>query len=95
MNFDADNGIEDFLSDDEPELTDKAWRFKERVNTLMRLHNRVRSDAEAMVETVIRTKETDKRCACGLVAQFVVKDSKEIVCGICRTQRKIDLKDCL
>ncbi len=90
MNFDADaDSIEDLLAglDDEPELTDKKYRFKERVNSLMQHHNLLREDAESAVENVIRTKETDKRCACGSVAQFVVKATKEIVCGECRKKR--------
>ena len=95
FDFDADNGIEDFLSDDEPELTDKRWRFKQRVNDLMKRHNHTREGAEAIVENVIRTKETDKNCACGKVAQFVVKATKEIVCGYCLEARHIDRKDCL
>lgn len=96
MQFDQDvNSLEDFLADDEPELSDKKWRFKARVNSLMQHHNNTRESAEAMIETVIRTKETDKRCACGAVAQFVVKDTKEIVCGVCRVARGIDLTTCL
>ena len=91
LTFDADNVIEDFLaSEDEVDLTLKRWRFKERVNHLMQRNNLMRDAAEAMVETVIRTKETDSRCACGKVAQFVVRETKEIVCGVCRNQ-----KDCL
>jgi hypothetical protein len=98
MNFDMDaDSVEDLLAgiEDEPELTDKKYRFKERVNSLMNHHNALREDAEAMVETVIRTKETSKRCACGEVAQFVVKHSKEIVCGTCRKARQIPEGDCL
>ena len=93
--FDADGIIEDFLADDEPDLHDKQWRFKARVNKLMQHHNSTREDAEAIVETVIRTKETDKRCTCGEVAQFVVKGTKEIVCGACRIARCIDRNSCL
>lgn len=87
LNFDDDvNSVEDFLAelDEEPELTDKKWRFKERVNDLMKRHNLTRSDAEQITETVIRTKETDKRCACGQVAQvFDPKDKRKIYCGRC------------
>jgi len=88
LNFDDDvDSVQDFLSDmeDEPELTDKKWRFKERVNQLMRSHNFVREDAEQITETVIRTKETDKRCACGEVAQFFDPiDKRKIYCGDCK-----------
>jgi len=85
MNFDEDvNSLDDFLADDEPELTDKKWRFKDRVNQLMKLHNLTRDDATEAVETVIRTKETDKRCACGKVAQhFDPADRTKIYCGEC------------
>lgn len=87
LNFDEDvNSVEDFLADldEEPELTDKKWRFKERVNDLMKRHNLLRSDAELITETVIRTKETDRRCACGQVAQFFDPDNKRIIyCGRC------------
>ena len=87
LNFDDDvNSVDDFLADleDEPELTDKRYRFKERVNSLMKRHNLIRDAAEEMVETVIRTKETDKRCACGAVAQHVdKKDQRKIYCGEC------------
>lgn len=87
LNFDDDvNSVEDFLADmeDEPELTDKKYRFKERVNLVMRRHNSLREDAEETVETVIRTKETTKRCACGGVAQFFdPQDKRKIYCGAC------------
>jgi hypothetical protein len=87
LDFDADvNSVEDFLADldAEPELTDKKWRFKNRVNDLMKHHNFLREDAEHAVETVIRTKETDKRCACGEVAQhFDPADKRKIYCGNC------------
>lgn len=87
LNFDDDvDSVEDFLADfdAEPELTDKKWRFKARVNDLMNRHNFTRSDAEESVETVIRTKETDKRCACGEVAdRFDPKDKRKIYCGHC------------
>lgn len=83
LDFDTEGTIQDFLSDDEPELTDKRWRFKSRVNQLMKRHNLTRSDAENVVETVVRTKETDKRCKCGAVAQYFDKETKDIFCGIC------------
>ena len=87
LNFDDDvDSVEDFLADleVEPELTDKKWRFKERVNSLMQHHNMTRGDAEQCVETVIRTKETDKRCACGEVAQFFDPSNKRLIyCGKC------------
>lgn len=87
LEFDADvNSVDDFLADldYEPELTDKKWRFKERVNTLMKHHNMVRSDAEECVEIVIRTKETDKRCECGEVAQMFDPNNKRLIyCGNC------------
>lgn len=87
LNFDDDvESVEDFLADfdDEPELSDKKWRFKARVNSLMQHHNLLRDDAEEVVETVIRTKETDKRCDCGEVAQmFDPKDRRKIYCGAC------------
>lgn len=87
MNFDQDaDNIEDLLADinEEPELTDKKWRFKDRVRLLMNRHNLLREDAEAITETVIRTKETDERCACGKVAQHFDKhDKKKIYCGEC------------
>lgn len=89
LNFDDDvNSVEDFLADleVEPELSDKKWRFKERVNDLMKHHNLTHSDANKCVETVIRTKETTKRCACGEVAQFFdPKDKRKIYCGKCWT----------
>ena len=87
LEFDADvDSVEDFLAelDEEPELTDKKWRFKARVQSLMDHHNLTRSDAEEAIETVIRTKETDKRCACGEVAQFFdPADKRKIYCGPC------------
>jgi ribosomal protein S27AE len=87
LNFDDDvDSVEDFLADmeDEPELTDKKWRFKERVTRLMNSHNLLRDDAEEVVETVIRTKETTKRCTCGEVAQYFDKqDKRRIYCGKC------------
>lgn len=98
MNFDADaDSIEDLLAglDDEPELTDKKYRFKERVNSLMQHHNLTRDDAESAVENVIRTKETSKRCACDQVADCVVKSTKEIVCGLCRKKRGIANEHCV
>jgi hypothetical protein len=93
MNFDQDNTIDDFL--DEPELWDKGYRFKERVNALMQHHNMTREGAEGCIENVIRTKETDKRCTCGAVAQFVVKGTQEIVCGSCRKARQIPQERCI
>lgn len=90
MNFDMDaDSVEDLLAgmEDEPELTDKKWRFKARVNSLMQHHNLLREDAEEMVETVIRTKETDKHCACGEVADFFDKATKIIICGKCKKQQ--------
>ncbi len=91
LNFDDDvDSVEDFLADfeEEPELTDKKWRFKDRVNLLMKRHNLVRSEAEESVETVIRTKETTKRCACGEVAQhFDPQDKRKIYCGKCYNNR--------
>jgi len=87
LSFDDDvDSVEDFLAelDVEPELTDKKWRFRQRVTDLMNHHNLTRSDAEQTVETVIRTKETDKRCACGDVAQvFDPKDKRKLYCGNC------------
>jgi hypothetical protein len=87
LNFDDDvESIDDFLVDldVEPELTDKKWRFKERVNLLMKRHNRTRSEAEEIVETSIRTKETSKRCACGKVAQYFDPSNKRLIyCGAC------------
>ena len=56
--FDADINIEDFLEDDEPELSDPKYRFKERVTRLVRMHNNIsKKEAEEIVATVIRTKE--------------------------------------
>ena len=55
MNFDTDNWFEEL--DDEPELTDKKYRFKERVTRLMNTHNLLCEDAEEVVKTVIKTKE--------------------------------------
>jgi hypothetical protein len=57
MNFDEDT--EDLLAtfDDEPELSDPKYRFKERVNRLVKQHNRTLKEAEEIVTTVIRTKE--------------------------------------
>ena len=98
MSFDCDaDSIEDLLAgmEDEPELTDKKWRFKARVNSLMQHHNLLREDAEAVIENVIRTKETDKRCACGDVADVVVKATKEIVCGECCKKRGIANEHCV
>lgn len=49
LNFDDDvDSVEDFLADleDEPELTDKKWRFKDRVNGMMKRHNFTKSEAE-------------------------------------------------
>jgi hypothetical protein len=91
LNFDDDvNDVTYFLADleVEPELTDKKWRFKQRVNDLMQHHNNTRSDAEEIIETVIRTKETDKRCACGEVAQmFDPADKRKIYCGKCALEK--------
>lgn len=91
LNFDDDvDSVDDFLADldAEPELTDKKYRFKERVNDLMKRHNLITSDAEECVETVIRTKETSKRCACGEVAQcFDPQDKRKIYCGACWKRR--------
>jgi hypothetical protein len=88
MNFDDDGFIDDYLSDDEPELTDKKYRFKERVNDLMKRHNHTRAVAEEITETVIRTKETDKRCECGKVAQrFDPNNKHKIYCGECWQRR--------
>ena len=88
LNFDDDvNSVEDFLADleEEPELTDKKWCFKARVTRLMNHHNLLREDAEEAVETVIRTKETIKRCACGEVGQFFdSQDKRKIYCGRCK-----------
>ena len=95
MNFDQDNSIENFLEDDEPELWDKGYHFKERVNGLMLRYNMTREHAEGNVENVIRTKQTKKRCACGDVADFVVTDTKEIVCGKCRKARNIPIERCI
>lgn len=55
MNFDADNWFEEL--DDEPELSDPKYRFKERVTRLMRQHNRTKKEAEEIVTTAIKTKE--------------------------------------
>lgn len=55
MNFDED-GVFDWL-DDEPDLHDPKYRFRERVQRLVNLHNRTRKEAEEIVTTVIRTKE--------------------------------------
>lgn len=91
LNFDEDvNSVDDFLADlqEEPELSDKKWRFKERVRGLMNRHNLTTADAEEVVETVIRTKEVDKRCACGAVAQtFDPKDKRKIYCMRCWNAR--------
>lgn len=59
MNFDQDaDSIEDLLATiDEPDLTDKKYRFKERVTRLMNAHNFTRETAEEIVADVIRTKE--------------------------------------
>lgn len=60
MNFDEDvNSLDDFLNDDEPDLTDKKWRFKARVTRLMNQHNLTRESAEKVVKEVIKTKEND------------------------------------
>ena len=59
LNFDDDvESLDDFL-DDGPELSDPKYRFKERVNLLMKRHNRTKREAEEIVTTVIRTKEQD------------------------------------
>lgn len=42
---------------DEIDLQDPKYRFKERVMRLMNAHNRTQSEAEEIVQTVIRTKE--------------------------------------
>ena len=85
LDFDSDvNSVEDFLADleDEIDLHLPKWRFKEQVKELIKAHpERTRSEAEQIVETVIRTKCTEKRCACGEVAQFF--EGKEIFCGKC------------
>ncbi len=89
LNFDQDvSSVEDFLVEldkIEVDLTDPKWRFKEKVKELMRMHpDRTRSEAEEIVETVIRTKCTDKRCACGEVAQvFDPSNRTQIYCGRC------------
>lgn len=87
LNFDEDvSSVDDFLADldEEPELTDKKWRFKARVNDLMKRHNLLRADAELITETVIRTKETNKRCKCGEVAQFFDRANPRLIyCGRC------------
>jgi hypothetical protein len=88
LDFDADvNSVEDFLADFEKEvdLTDKKWDFKRQVASLMKSHPRLlREDAENVVETVIRTKCTDKRCACGVVADlFDPNNRSQIYCGRC------------
>lgn len=61
MNFDQDaESLDDLLGDwDEPDLTDKKWRFKARVSRLMNMHNLTRESAEEVVKTVIRTKEKE------------------------------------
>lgn len=98
LEFDDDvSNVEDFLAefDNEPELTDKKWRFNARVHEVMKRHNLTRDDASGVIETVIRTKETDKRCKCGHVAYFVVRDSREILCSKCREEQIISIEDCL
>lgn len=57
MNFDSENWMDEL--DSEPELSDPKYRFKERVNALMKRHNRTKAEAEEIVSTVIRTKERD------------------------------------
>lgn len=89
LDFDADvNNVEDFLAEldkTEVDLSDPRWRFKQQVKELMKAHpERTRSEAEEIIETVIRTKCTDKRCACGEVAQhFDPKQKSDIYCGKC------------
>jgi len=88
LNFDADvNSVEDFLADldEEVDLLAPKWRFKQQVNELMKAHPRLlREDAEQVVENVIRTKCTDKRCACGAVADlFDPNNRSQIYCGRC------------
>lgn len=85
MDFDADGTLEDYLADDEPELSDPKYRFKERVHSLMQHHNISRREAEGMVTTVIFTKETNKRCGCGEVAQYVVRGT--IYCYNCNPEK--------
>lgn len=83
MNFDSDvESFDDFLADEEPELTDPKYRFRERVTRLVNMHNLTRDEAKEIVTTVIRTKESDKRCKCGEVAQVVIRE--EIYCGKCK-----------
>lgn len=55
MNFDTDNWFEEL--DGEPELSDPKYRFKERVQRLIRTKNLTKSEAEEVVTRVIRTKE--------------------------------------
>lgn len=85
MNFDEDiESFDDYLDDDEPELTDPKYRFRERVNHLMKSHNRTRHEAEEVIKNVIYTKG-DKRCKCGEVAQWVVRG--DIFCYDCHPER--------
>lgn len=86
MNFDADvESFDDYLADDEPELSDPKYRFKERVNDLMKRHNNLnKREAEEVITEVIYTKGT-KRCKCGEVAQFVLRG--DIFCYDCYPER--------
>ena len=82
MNFDDDvESFDDFLANDEPELSDPKYRFKEQVRDLIKKHNCTKAEAEEVITTVIYTKYSDKRCKCGEVAQFVVRG--EIYCYDC------------
>jgi hypothetical protein len=86
LNFDADvASVDDFLTqlEEEVDLAEKKWNYKYHVKEAMN-KGLTRSEAEESVETMIRTKFTDKRCECGEVAQVVDKaDNNKIYCGRC------------
>jgi hypothetical protein len=85
LDFDSDvNSVKDFLAelDEEVDLSDPKWNFKYHVKESMK-KGLTRSEAEESAETMIRTKCTNKRCACGEVAQFVEPKTKSIHCGRC------------
>lgn len=85
MNFDQDvESFDDYLTDEEPELSDPKYRFKERSRKLMQTHNFTKAVAEECIKTVIYTKCT-KRCKCGEVAQFVLRG--DIYCYDCHPEK--------
>lgn len=68
--------------EDPIDLRDPKWRFHERIAQMMN-RGKSRVEAERIVETVIRTKETGARCGCGDVAQWFDQQTKKIYCGKC------------